>query len=48
MNEAILFLNWCADNGWYRNGKKDEWYQLQKQEVNKTSEELYKFWKETI
>jgi len=40
--EAIKFLIWCADNGWYRNGKSDEWYQIPKQNNNKTAAELYK------
>ncbi len=45
---SIKFLNWCADNGWYRNGRCDEWYQLQRQQENKTAAELYKYWLENI
>lgn len=38
------FINWVADNGWYRNGKGDEWYQIPKQDDNKTAKELYKIY----
>lgn len=46
-NDAIAlnlhgrFLNWCADNSWWRNGKRDEWYQLMKQNENKTTADLF-------
>jgi hypothetical protein len=44
--QAIAFLNYAADNGWYRNGKLGEWYQIPKQNENKTTTELYQIFKQ--
>ena len=44
--EAIGFLNWAADNRWYRNGKSDEWYQLERQKENSTTDELYSIYQQ--
>lgn len=44
-NIAINFLIWCADNGWYRNGKQDEWYRLTDSKNTKTATELFEIFK---
>ena len=39
--DSINFLKFAANNGWYRNRKIDEWYQLTRTNYNRTTEELY-------
>ena len=44
--ESIGFAEFLADNRWYRNGKTNEWYQIPKQNENKTINQLYQIYLE--
>lgn len=45
--EATSFAEFLANNRWYRNGITNEWYQIPKQNVNKTISELYQLFLES-
>lgn len=42
-NTAMDFINWAANNGWYRNGKRNGWYQIPSGEDKSTAQMFVRF-----
>jgi hypothetical protein len=46
-NDAVDFYRFGIKEGWYRNGKIDEWYQLHNPKENKFLDEVYHIYLKT-